>query len=56
MGLSYHGSEIRKYVNGRDGAGGTVEAAIDVANGTMDIITKTAVFFSLHTDFLYKDG
>ena len=56
MGLTYHGSEIRKQVNGRDGPRGTVQAAIDVADGTMDIMTKTAVFVLLLTGFLYKNG
>jgi len=36
--------------------GGTAKAAIDAANGTIDNMTKTAVFFSLHTGLLCKNG
>ena len=34
--------------------GGKAEVAIDAANGTIDSMTKTAVFFPLHTGFLCK--
>ena len=33
----------------------TVKLVIDTVNEMIDSITKTAVFFSLHTDFLYRD-
>lgn len=55
IGLSYHSFKTQRHVNGCDGAGGTVEVVINVVNEAMNIMIKTAVFFSLHTDFLYKD-
>jgi hypothetical protein len=36
--------------------GRTAEAALDAVNGTIDSMIKTAVFFSLHTGFLCKNG
>jgi hypothetical protein len=36
--------------------GGTAEAALDAANRTIDSMTKTAVFFSLHIGVLCKNG
>lgn len=56
MGLSCHGSKARRHVDGGDGAGGTAEAALDAVNGTIDSMTKTAVFFSLRTGFLCRYG
>jgi len=45
MGLSYYGSENRKFVASRDLARGTAEAAIDGVNETSDSMTNTAVIF-----------
>ena len=50
--LLYYVSETRRYIDGRDRAGGKAEAALDAVNGTIDGITKTAVFFLLPTGFL----
>ena len=48
---SYHGSEIRRQADSRDGAGGTAKGLLDAVNGTVDSMTKTAVFFSLQPEF-----
>ena len=36
--------------------GGTAEAALDGMDGRIDSMTKTAVFFSLHTESLWRNG
>ena len=36
--------------------GETAEAALDAVNGTINSMTKTTVFFSLHTGFLCRNG
>lgn len=36
--------------------GETAEAALDAVKGTIDNITKTAVFFSLHTGFWCRNA
>jgi hypothetical protein len=56
MELSYYSPEIRKQTNSRNRAGGKAEAALDVIDGTIDSMTKTAVFFSLQTESLRRNG
>jgi hypothetical protein len=36
--------------------GGTAEAALDVMDRTIGSMTKTAVFFSLQTESLWRNG
>ena len=36
--------------------GGTAEAALDAMDRTIDSMTKTAVFFSLQTEYLWRNG
>jgi hypothetical protein len=52
MELSYYGSEIRRHADSRGGAGGTAVTLLHAMNGTIDSMTKTAVFFSLQPGFL----
>ena len=56
MGLQYHGSEIQRYVDGRDEAGGTAKVALPAVKRMIDSMTKTVVFFSLHTSFMCRNG
>ena len=44
MELSYYGSEIRRHAGSRDGVGGTAVTLLYAMNGTIDSMTKTAVF------------
>jgi len=54
MGLPYHGSETQRHVVVIE-QGGKLEVALDAVNETIDSMTKTAVFFSLQTESLWRN-